>query len=208
MEDAGASPVADFTYFGYPSTYMLSKAEIFSLFDRLDRRYANNPRNYWVVELADGIIQRETAMLLANPHVQSRIHRLLFTAGDAMGAIGGLEILKRQFGLQPDAISGGCSSAPLAVRELQEHTDIPVVSNMQRDLNQLLQVALEADCPIRTGEYPAMHARSAVISEVPPPAITWSAGLRFAPGLNYLAWSDYIFLTHLYNRVRVIKGKP
>ena len=142
MEDAGASPVADFTYFGYPSTYMLSEAEIVGLFDRLDRRYANNPKNYWVVELADGILQRETAMLLAHPRVRSRIHRLFFTASDAMGAIGGLEVLKRQFGLQPDAISGRCSGAPLAVRELQGHTDIPVVSNMQRDLKQLLQVAL------------------------------------------------------------------
>ena len=87
MEDAGASPVADFTYFGHPSTYLLSERDVIGIFDKLDRKYANNPSNYWVVEIADGILQRETVCLLASDRVRSRIHRLLFAAGDAMGAI-------------------------------------------------------------------------------------------------------------------------
>jgi hypothetical protein len=142
MEDAGASPVADFTYFGYPSTYRLDRGQLLEIFNKLDLKYANNPRNYWVVELADGILQRETAMLLACEEVRRRIHRLIFTARDALGAIAGMEILRDRFGLVPDAISGLCSASPLAIQELREFTDIPVVSNTQRELNQWSKIVL------------------------------------------------------------------
>lgn len=142
MEDAGARPVADFTYLGHPSTYLLPEDELLQVFDYLDLKYANDPKNYWVVEIADGILQRETAMLLAAETVRSRIHRLVFCAGDAFGAIGGLRVLHDRFGLTPDAISGVCSSSPLSVRELRGFTDVPVFNNIQRDLRQLSEILL------------------------------------------------------------------
>jgi hypothetical protein len=136
MEDAGALPVTDFTYFGYPSTYMLDRAQLLEIFRKLDLKYANNPSNYWVVEIADGILQRETRMLLGCDEVKSRAHRLILAAYDALGAIAGVDILKEKFGLVPDAISGFCSASPLAIEELSGFTELPVVSNTQRDLNQ------------------------------------------------------------------------
>jgi hypothetical protein len=129
MNDAGANRYADFTYLGYPSTYLLTKQELLGIFNQLDLKYANNPKNFWVVELADGVIQRETAMLLGSPEVVSRIHRLIFCASDAFGAIGGLRTLKEKFNLIPDAISGICSSSPLHTRELSEFTNIPVFNS-------------------------------------------------------------------------------
>lgn len=142
MEDAGASPVADFTHFGYPSTYLLAEEQLLEIFDKLDLKFANNPHNYWVVEIADGILQRETAILLASEQVRSRIHRLIFSASDALGAIAGIDILRSKFGLVPDALSGKCSASPLAIGELREFTEIPVVSNIQRDLNQWSKIVL------------------------------------------------------------------
>lgn len=142
MEDAGASPVADFTYFGHPSTYLLSRHELLDIFNKLDLKYANNPSNFWVAEIADGILQRETAMLLESKEVTSRIHRLVFAAADALGAIAGVDILRSRYNLSPDAISGLCSASPLAVEELSTFTDIPVVSNTQRDLNEWSKIIL------------------------------------------------------------------
>jgi hypothetical protein len=142
MEDNGASPVADFTFLGYPSTYMLSEEELLHIFNSLDLKYANSPRRYWVVEFADGILQRETAMLLRSWDVRSRIHRHIFDARDAFGAIGGLDILRKDFDLVPDAISGFCSSSPLGVRELREHTDLPIFDSAHRDLKQLASVLI------------------------------------------------------------------
>jgi hypothetical protein len=144
MNDAGAHPFTDFTYLGYPSTYMLSEEEVLSIFNRLDLKYANNPSNFWVVEFADGINQRETAMLLSSPEVTSRIHRLIFCASDAFGAVGGLRVLNEFFGLVPDALSGVCSGSPLHVREIAEFTGIPVFDNADPDRQQLAQTLLAA----------------------------------------------------------------
>jgi hypothetical protein len=137
MNDAGADPYNDFTYLGYPSTYLVPEGEMLSVFNKLDLSYANDPRNYWVVEFADGILQRETALLLSSPDVQKRIHRLIFCASDAFGAIGGLNILKEKFNLVPDAISGICSSSPLHIRELQSVVDIPVFNSVNPDIDFL-----------------------------------------------------------------------
>ena len=100
------------------------------------------PKNYWVVEIADGLLQRETAFLLQSEEVKSRIHKLIFCSQDACGAIGGLKILHERYKLVPDAISGVCSSSPLGVQELREYTDIPVFDNFYRDLAILRDILI------------------------------------------------------------------
>lgn len=140
MNDAGAGIYTDFTCFGYPSTYLCSREEMLRIFNQTDLKYGNTASNFWVVEFADGILQRETAMLLESDDVKSRIHKLIFCAGDALGAIGGIKVLQDRFGLAPDAISGVCSSSPLAVQELREFTNVPVFDNMARDLNQMSEI--------------------------------------------------------------------
>ena len=142
MNDAGANPYADFTYLGYPSTYLLSEEQLIGIFNNLDLKYANNPKNFWVVEFADGIIQRETAIILSSPEVVSRIHKLIFCANDAFGAIGGLRTLKEKFSLVPDALSGLCSSSPLHVRELSSFTSIPVFNSAEASVKQLTDILL------------------------------------------------------------------
>ena len=57
MNDAGASKYNDFTYLGWPSTYLLDESELLEIFNILDLRHANNPRNFWIVEAADGVLQ-------------------------------------------------------------------------------------------------------------------------------------------------------
>ena len=143
MNDAGAEHFADFTYLGYPSTYLLEKDQLLDIFNQLDLKYANNPKNFWVVEFADGVIQRETAMLLNEPEVRKRIHKLIFCANDAFGAIGGLSTLKTM-GLTPDAISGVCSSSPLSVRELSAFTDIPIFNSIETNVSSLVQILTES----------------------------------------------------------------
>ena len=144
MNDAGAGHYNDFTLLGYPSTYMLNKSELLHIFNSIDLKYANNPKNFWVVEFADGIIQRETSLLLLANEVRSRIHRLIFCANDAFGAIGGLKILDEKFNLKPHAISGVCSSSPLHIRELSAFTDIPVFNSADPNKQMLAKLLLPA----------------------------------------------------------------
>ena len=140
MQDCGAQHVADFSYFGFPSTYMLDFEDLLHIFRSLDEKYGNNSRNYLVFEFADGILQRETAMLLQHPEVRSRIHKLVFCAADAAGVGGGISILKESFGMTPDAISGLCSSSPLAIREIGTFTSLPILGSMKRDFKTICSI--------------------------------------------------------------------
>jgi hypothetical protein len=140
MNDCGAEYIADFTYFGYPSSYLLEHDELLEMFTQFDMKYGNNPKNYMVVEFADGIFQRETAMLLKMPEVRSRISKLVFCAPDSTAVFGGLKILKDKFDLVPDAISGLCSSSPLAMREISSFTDLPILQSMQKDFREIFNI--------------------------------------------------------------------
>ncbi|MEM8923941.1 MAG: hypothetical protein AAGD35_10605 [Actinomycetota bacterium] len=151
MSDAGASRVSDFSYLGYPSTYLLNECQVLDIFNRLDLKYANNPRNYWIVEAADGVLQRETAMLLHSPEVRERIYRLVLCATDAFGAIGGLHVLDDVYGLQPDAISGLVASSPLGLQELNGYTKVPAFDAAEPDLGLLSQVLIDRAQPERRG---------------------------------------------------------
>lgn len=143
MNDAGASHYNDFTHLGWPSTYLLDEADLLGIFQTLDLKYANNPRNYWICEIADGLLQRETAMLLASPVVRRRIHRLVLCATDTFAAIGGLHTLDHRFELEPDAISGLVTSSPLGVRELECVSKIPAFHAAEPDVQQLAELMVD-----------------------------------------------------------------
>jgi hypothetical protein len=102
--------------------------QLLGMFHAFDIKYGNNPKNYLVIALADGIFRRETAMLLKMSEVRGRIHRLIFCVPDSTAVFGGLRVLKDELDLNPDAISGLCSSSPLAIREIRGFGDLPVLS--------------------------------------------------------------------------------
>ncbi len=137
MNDCGAKHIADFTCFGHPSTYLMEPDELLKMFNSFDMKYGNNPKNYLVIEFADGIFQRETALLLKMPQVRHRIHKLIFCASDSIGVFGGIKILKKQFGLTPDAISGLCSSSPLSMQEIRLFSDLPILQSMEKDFQKI-----------------------------------------------------------------------
>lgn len=140
MNDCGAEHIVDFSFFGYPSTYLVDREHLLGMFNAFDMKYGNNPKNYLVVEFADGIFQRETAMLLKSPEVRNRISKLVFCAPDSTAVYGGLRVLKEEFDLVPDAISGLCSSSPLAMREISSFTDIPILQSMEKDFRKIFSL--------------------------------------------------------------------
>lgn len=139
MNDAGAQHYSDFTFLGYPSTYMLNQVEVFGIFNTLDLKYANNPDNYWVVEFADGVNQREVEILLSSADVTNRIDKFVLSASDAFSALGALNYLSNKYNIIPDAISGRCTSAPLFKEEIKEYTTIPVIDNTAGNHKEILK---------------------------------------------------------------------
>lgn len=126
MKDAGAIEVVDFTDAGYASTYLLAPQEVEKVFLRLLSHLGGMHLDAIVVEVADGILQAETASLLASPGFSYFCNGLLFAAGDAMGAVAGVQWLHMK-GLEVCAVSGALTTSPLAVRETSSALGVPVL---------------------------------------------------------------------------------
>lgn len=127
MLDAGACVALDFVDGGYPSTYLCTAQELLSLYDLLIQHAASRQAQIAVVEIADGLLQRETAALLQSERFTSSVGAWLFAAGDPMGAAAGVRIL-RDWGIEPLAVSGLVSMSPLCRTEVEAATGLPCVT--------------------------------------------------------------------------------
>ena len=126
FHDSGASRVLDFTDFGYGSTYRLGHQEVRSLLVSLTCELAANGPDVIVVEVADGLYQAETARLVKDPIFKQHVDKVVFAAGEALGASAG-QMLLAQEGLAPVAISGMLTASPLAKREAAAALTVPVL---------------------------------------------------------------------------------
>jgi hypothetical protein len=124
--DAGATPVLDFTDLGHASTAALPLAEVERVALQLIAHLSALDLDLIVVEIADGVLQRETAHLLTHGPFLTRLGGVVFAAADALGAAGGVARLQ-QSGVSVLAISGLVSASPLAREETELATGIRVV---------------------------------------------------------------------------------
>ena len=143
MMDAGACEVVDFTDAGYASTYQLAAQEIEKVFLRLLSHLGSLKTDVIVVEVADGILQAETAALLASQGFSYYCDKLIFAASDAMGAVAGVQWLQSK-GLNVHAVSGALTASPLAIRETSTALGLPVLSK-QGLSDPILALELLAD---------------------------------------------------------------
>jgi hypothetical protein len=125
--DAGARYVADFTDVGMVSTYRQPLARIEAGLDTLLAHAAADGCEVAVVELADGVFQKETADLLNKPHLRESFTGVVFAAPDALAASGGCAAL-RGIGIEPTALTGMVSCSPLGAREAAVATGLPVIT--------------------------------------------------------------------------------
>jgi len=126
MQDAGAEPVLDFTDAGYVSTYRVGETAIRRIFETLTAELGRSGIDVAVVEVADGLVQSETAALLGAGWLRRAIDGVVFCAQDAMGAKAGVDWL-RERGHEVMAVSGLLTAAPLAMREAAELVEPPVI---------------------------------------------------------------------------------
>lgn len=117
LKDAGASPVLDFTDAGMATTYMAAHGEIEAMLMTLVAHIARDGVDAIVLEIADGVLQRETAALLMSPVFARTVDGILLAAQDSMGASAGVNWLTAQQSVPVLALSGILSAAPLQARE-------------------------------------------------------------------------------------------
>jgi hypothetical protein len=124
--DAGADRVLDFTDCGLASTYGVDLATLERMFEQLIAELAADGADVVVLEIADGLLQDETAALLQSPVFATGVDALVFAAGDALGALAGVRRLA-ELALPVVAVSGLLTAAPLALREAAAALGLPVV---------------------------------------------------------------------------------
>ena len=124
--DAGARHALDFTDTGYVSTYQSGATACLNIFESLGASVCHKGMQALVVEVADGILQKETAALLSMSEFKRRISAVWYCAGDSGSALFGVDWLQNQ-GYEVEAVSGVVSSNPLAAAEVQQHCEVPVV---------------------------------------------------------------------------------
>ena len=141
LRSTGAYDVRDFSDYGFPSTYLSSPRELIGLFHTMVRDAGQAYPDVIVVEIADGVLQRETTMLLGDPTVRACTRGVVLTATCAPSALFGVTRI-REFGHRVLGVSGVMTNFPLFVRELREHADVAVASSSV-DGDELASLVLE-----------------------------------------------------------------
>ena len=126
MTDAGCHLVLDFTDGGAPSTYKLPIADCEAIMETLVATLCDAGVDAILIEVADGILQEETRRLVQSATFARLVDNVIFAAGDALGAAGGVAWLQSQ-GLSLIGVSGALTAAPLAIRECAGLVDLPLL---------------------------------------------------------------------------------
>ena len=123
--DAGAHAVVDFLDFGMPSTFGYPTPQLVSTMHRIRDALAAEGATHVVIEIADGLLQSQTHELLAA--LPEFADAVLVAVGDALGAVGAQTVLA-DAGVSVSALSGLVSASPLAAREAEAATGLPVAT--------------------------------------------------------------------------------
>lgn len=133
MIDAGASPVLDFTDAGLVSTWRVGAAELRRTFHTLMAHLVEAAPDAMVIEVADGLLQEETAALIRSETFHAWVDTVIFAAPDAISATAGVAML-RELRLPVVAISGVLSASVLASNEAVRASGLEVLTlNMLSD---------------------------------------------------------------------------
>ncbi len=116
--DAGAIEVLDFTHAGWPSTAGCSAGELLDISSRLRAALAEQSPEFVVIEIADGVIQRETAMLLGDEGFRDSVDAVTFAGPDALSVESGVRRL-RELGFSVLATAGPVANGVLGQREVE-----------------------------------------------------------------------------------------
>ena len=139
MRDAGAEVVLDFTDYGCPSTYRVSLRKLLRLEQTLRSHLMAHDPDYIVYEIADGIFQRETALLLDSEEFRAVVDHVLFAALDSLSAESAKRTLTDR-GFKLLGFSGVVSASDLGRKEVESATGLPCLSSSELSGGGIVQL--------------------------------------------------------------------
>ncbi len=125
VRDGGAFKSIDFSYVGFPSTYMCEPDELLNLYETLLQKVEVGNPDVVIIEIADGLLQRETYMLLHHDEFMKQIDYTVLSAVDSLSVKSGIEYMEN-IEKPPVLLSGVFTASPLMIKEVKQFTHIPV----------------------------------------------------------------------------------
>ncbi len=132
LEDAGARATAIFTDLGVVSTTAKNSAQATRmLLTRLAAQNADPEHrpDLIVLELGDGLLGAYGVdAILADPELRSAFTAVVLAANDPVAAWGGIEILRRDYGIEPVAVTGPATDNAVGVRLIEDRMGVPAAN--------------------------------------------------------------------------------
>lgn len=157
LYDAGAVCVLDFTAAGWPSTANLELDQLLSIAGRIRAALQAHDPEFVIIEIADGILQRETAMMLADPAFRASIDAVTFAGPDALSIDAGVRRL-REMGLPVLATAGIVANGQLGINEAEKACGVRCLSGetiLAGGMVPLLRAVRERSMASMNGSAPA-----------------------------------------------------
>ncbi len=144
MEDAGARRTALFSDFGIVTTTALNAPALArTLISRLADG-GQTPPDVIVAELGDGLLGTYGVdAILAAPDLRAAFTAVVLAANDPVAAWGGIEILQRDYGIRPVAVTGPATDNAVGTTLIEAKTGIPAI-NARTDAPKLARTVLAA----------------------------------------------------------------
>jgi hypothetical protein len=142
MEDAGARRTALFTDLGVVSTTARNAAAVTRTL--LTQLAASPSPDALVCELGDGLLGAYGVdAILADAEVRASFTAVVLAANDPVAAWGGVEILRRDYGIEPVAVTGPATDNLVGTTLIEQRLGVPAV-NARTDAARLAVVVREA----------------------------------------------------------------
>jgi hypothetical protein len=144
MEDSGARRTSIFTDFGVVTTTAANAPALArTLVSRLADGDAPRP-DLIVAERGDGLIGTYGVdAILAAADLRGAFTAVVLAANDPVAAWGGIEILSREFGIRPAAVTGPATDNAVGTTLIEARTGVPSI-NARTDASKLADVVLAA----------------------------------------------------------------
>lgn len=126
MEDAGASETMIFSDFGIVTTTEANGPE---LTRALLTGMARNKPDVIVLELGDGLLGAYgVGAILSDEAIRDALTAVVLCANDPVSAWGGVELLRKEFGIEPAVVTGPATDNDVGVQQIDERTSLPAIN--------------------------------------------------------------------------------
>lgn len=127
LKDAGAAYALDFSAFGHPSTYLLEPDALRELFHSVQGHLAATGVDVVVLQLGNGLMQRETEILLESDDVCDRVDGALYDASGVLSANASFDVLVKRRQLDLLAVCGAVADSTLGIRAVEDRLGVACV---------------------------------------------------------------------------------